>query len=137
MAEGATAVTSKPTYSISDLAREFSITTRAIRFYEDKGMLSPARRGQTRVYRPEDRVRLKLILRGKRLGLSLEESAEIINMYDPAHGNVEQIQRLLDSIRTKRARLQEQLQDIHALMAELDEAEARCLENLSTESLNK
>lgn len=117
-------------YSISELAREFGITTRTIRFYEDKGLLSPQRRGQTRVYSPEDRVRLKLILRGKRLGFSLDESREIIDMYDPAHGNVEQLQRLLDHIEQKRAQLQQQLHDIQSLMGELDEAEARAREFL-------
>lgn len=118
-------------YSISDLAREFDITTRTIRFYEDKGLLSPARRGQTRVYSPEDRVRLMLILRGKRLGFSLDESREIIDMYDPAHGNVEQLHRLLQYIEQKRAQLQQQLRDIHSLMDELDRAEARTRAALS------
>ncbi|SDK53650.1 MerR family transcriptional regulator [Microbulbifer yueqingensis] len=118
-------------YSISDLAREFGITTRAIRFYEDKGLLSPARRGQTRIYSPEDRVRLMLILRGKRLGFSLDESREIIDMYDPEHGNVEQLQRLLQHIEQKRAQLQQQLRDIQSLMGELDEAEARTRASLA------
>ncbi|MCW8126125.1 MerR family transcriptional regulator [Microbulbifer halophilus] len=117
-------------YSISDLAREFDITTRTIRFYEDKGLICPARRGQTRVYSPEDRVRLKLILRGKRLGFSLDESREIIDMYDPAHGNVEQLQRLLEHIEQKRAQLQQQLRDIHSLMGELDDVEARARASL-------
>lgn len=112
-------------YSISDLAREFDITTRTIRFYEDKGLISPQRRGQTRVYSPEDRVRLKLILRGKRLGFSLDESREIIDMYDPAHGNVEQLQRLLQRIEQKRAQLKQQLRDIESLMGELDDVEVR------------
>lgn len=112
-------------YSISELAREFDITTRAIRFYEDKGLLKPERRGQTRVYSPEERVRLKLILRGKRLGFSLDESREIIDMYDPAHGNVEQLQRLLERIAQKRMQLQQQLRDIESLMGELDEVEVR------------
>ncbi|MDP5210427.1 MerR family DNA-binding transcriptional regulator [Microbulbifer sp. 2205BS26-8] len=112
-------------YSISELAREFDITTRTIRFYEDKGLLKPKRRGQTRVYSSEERVRLKLILRGKRLGFSLDESREIIDMYDPAHGNVEQLQRLLEHIAQKRAHLHQQLRDIESLMGELDEAEAR------------
>ncbi|QFT53272.1 MerR family DNA-binding transcriptional regulator [Microbulbifer sp. THAF38] len=112
-------------YSISELAREFDITTRAIRFYEDKGLLKPERRGQTRIYSPEERVRLKLILRGKRLGFSLDESREIIDMYDPAHGNVEQLQRLLERIAQKRAQLQQQLRDIESLMGELDDAETR------------
>ncbi|WP_237059314.1 MerR family transcriptional regulator [Microbulbifer sediminum] len=118
-------------YSISDLAKEFGITTRAIRFYEDKGLISPARRGQTRIYRPEDRVRLMLILRGKRLGFSLDESREIIDMYDPEHGNVEQLQRLLQHIEQKRTQLQQQLRDIQSLMGELDEAEARTRASLA------
>ena len=118
-------------YSISELAREFDITTRTIRFYEDKGLLSPARRGQTRVYSPEDRVRLKLILRGKRLGFSLDESREIIDMYDPAHGNVEQLQRLLERIEQQRAQLQQQLRDIQSLMGELDDAETRARASLA------
>ncbi|WP_237068533.1 MerR family transcriptional regulator [Microbulbifer guangxiensis] len=118
-------------YSISDLSREFGITTRAIRFYEDRGLLSPERRGQARIYSPEDRVRLKLILRGKRLGFSLDESREIIEMYDPAHGNVEQLQRLLQGIEQKRAQLQQQLRDIQSLMGELDEAESRARASLA------
>ncbi|WP_444895378.1 MerR family transcriptional regulator [Microbulbifer sp. SSSA005] len=118
-------------YSISELAREFDITTRAIRFYEDKGLLNPERRGQTRVYSPEERVRLKLILRGKRLGFSLDESREIIDMYDPAHGNVEQLHRLLERIAQKRLQLQQQLRDIESLMEELDEAESRARESLA------
>ncbi|KUJ82822.1 MerR family transcriptional regulator [Microbulbifer flavimaris] len=118
-------------YSISDLSREFGITTRTIRFYEDKGLLAPERRGQARIYSPEDRVRLKLILRGKRLGFSLDESREIIEMYDPAHGNVEQLQRLLQGIEQKRAQLQQQLRDIQSLMGELDDAEERTRASLA------
>lgn len=112
-------------YSISQLAREFGITTRTIRFYEDKELLSPARHGQTRVYSAEDRVRLKLILRGKRLGLSLDESREIIDMYDPAGGNVEQLQALLESIEAKRRQLRQQQRDILSLLDELDRAATR------------
>lgn len=123
-------------YSISELAREFDITTRTIRFYEDKGLLSPERRGQTRVYSPEDRVRLKLILRGKRLGFSLDESREIIDMYDPAHGNVEQLYRLLEHIEQKRVQLRQQLRDIQSLMEELDEAEARTRASLQKNTEN-
>ncbi|QKX16351.1 MerR family DNA-binding transcriptional regulator [Microbulbifer sp. YPW1] len=112
-------------YSISELAQEFGITTRTIRFYEDKGLISPERRGQTRVYTPEDRVRLKLILRGKRLGFSLDESREIIDMYDPAHGNVDQLNRLLDRIDAKRQQLRQQQRDIEKMLAQLDDATAR------------
>lgn len=114
-----------PSYSISELAREFDITPRSIRFYEDKGLLAPARRGQTRVYSGEDRVRLMLILRGKRLGFSLDESRQIIDMYDPAHGNREQLQTLLAHIAQKREQLQRQLHDIETLLAELAQAETR------------
>ncbi|WP_231759233.1 MerR family transcriptional regulator [Microbulbifer elongatus] len=117
--------TTANSYSISELAQEFGITTRTIRFYEDKGLISPERRGQTRVYTPEDRVRLKLILRGKRLGFSLDESREIIDMYDPTHGNVEQLNRLLDRIDAKRQQLREQQRDIEKMLAQLDEAAAR------------
>ena len=116
------------TYSISDLAKEFDVTTRTIRFYEDKGLLSPARRGQTRIYSPADRTKLKLILRGKRLGFSLEQSGGIINMYDPSGNNREQLTALVDSIRAKRQELEGQLQDIKTMMRELQESEERCLE---------
>ncbi|WGL15704.1 MerR family DNA-binding transcriptional regulator [Microbulbifer bruguierae] len=117
--------TSADSYSISELAQEFGITTRTIRFYEDKGLLSPERRGQTRIYKPEDRVRLKLILRGKRLGFSLDESREIIDLYDPAHGNVDQLNRLIDRIDAKRQQLRRQQRDIEKMLAQLDEATAR------------
>ncbi|MBB5211310.1 MerR family transcriptional regulator [Microbulbifer hydrolyticus] len=117
--------TTADSYSISELAQEFGITTRTIRFYEDKGLMSPERRGQTRVYTPEDRVRLKLILRGKRLGFSLDESREIIDMYDPAHGNVEQLNRLLERIDSKRQQLLQQQRDIEKVLSQLDEATAR------------
>ena len=78
-------------YSISQLSKEFEVTTRTIRHYEELGLLSPARRGQTRVYSPADRTRLKLILRGKRLGLSLDDSREIIDMYEPGKTNIDQL----------------------------------------------
>jgi DNA-binding transcriptional MerR regulator len=74
-------------YSITELATDFDITTRTIRFYEEKGLLNPQRKGQTRIYSAADRIKLKLILRGKRLGLSLEESKDIIEMYQPEHDN--------------------------------------------------
>jgi DNA-binding transcriptional MerR regulator len=116
------------TYSISDLAKEFEITTRTIRFYEDKGLLSPSRQGQKRIFSAGDRTKLKLILRGKRLGFSLEQSAGIINMYDASSNNKEQLTTLLGSIRAKREQLEGQLHDIEIMMLELQESEARCLE---------
>ena len=118
------------TYSIRQLCLEFKCTPRALRFYEDKGLLAPARDGMNRVYSYKDRARLQLILRGKRLGLSLEESREIIGMYDPDHGNEQQLQRLVERIREQRAALQARLADLQAMMAELDAVEAGCLASL-------
>ncbi len=112
-------------YTISDLAQKFDITTRAIRFYESEGMLAPARDGQKRLYSQKDYVTLKLILRGKRLGWSLAESKELIQMYNPQSGNQDQYQRVLEKIEESRGRLQQQLHDIEIMMAELDEHEQR------------
>ncbi|MCX4029452.1 MerR family DNA-binding transcriptional regulator [Endozoicomonas sp. SM1973] len=120
------------TYSISELAKEFAITTRTIRFYEDKGLLTPMRQGQVRVYSHKDRVHLKLILRGKRLGFSLDECQELIEMYTPGTSNIKQIQALLDKIAVKRQQLNQQLKDIAALQQELDTAEQRCLDVLKS-----
>ena len=113
-------------YSISQLAREFDITTRTIRHYEDLGLISPARRGQTRVYSGADRIRLKLILRGKRLGISLEQSREIIDMYEPGKRNEAQLKKLIETIQQQRLKLQRQLEDIAHLMDDLDGAEQNC-----------
>lgn len=117
-------------YSISELAEEFGITTRAIRFYEEKGLLQPGRNGQSRIYNAADRVKLILILRGKRLGLSLEESRGIIEMYAPDQDNSRQMQKLIDKIREKREQLKAQLDDLNTMMRELEDAETRCLESL-------
>ncbi|MFT5692858.1 MAG: DNA-binding transcriptional MerR regulator [Oceanicoccus sp.] len=119
------------TFSISDLAAEFDITTRAIRFYEEKALLAPLRNGSNRIYSVADRVKLRLILRGKRLGLTLEESRDIIDMYDPAHGNVEQLTKLINRFRDKRQQLEEQLDDLQAMMLDLHDAEQKCLQALS------
>ncbi|MBB3046989.1 DNA-binding transcriptional MerR regulator [Litorivivens lipolytica] len=123
--------TKSRTYSISQLAEEFAITTRTIRFYEEKGLLQPKRNGQTRIYSAADRVKLILILRGKRLGLSLEESKDIIEMYHPDQDNSHQLQTLIDKIREKREQLKTQLDDLRTMMRELDEAEARCADALT------
>lgn len=114
------------TLSISDLAREFDVTTRAIRFYEEQGLLEPERRGQERIYTPKDRTTLKLILRGKRIGFSLAECKELIELYDPASGNRKQLDTFLRKIAERRAQLQQQLLDIQAMQLELDTAEERC-----------
>jgi DNA-binding transcriptional MerR regulator len=111
------------TYSIAQLAREFDITTRAIRFYEDEGLLTPRRRGQTRIYTPRDRTRLKLILRGKRLGFSLQEIAEMVTMYDAPPGEAGQLDLFLKRIAERRALLEQQREDIKVTLAELEAAE--------------
>ncbi len=112
-------------YSISQLADELDVTTRTIRFYEDKGMIHPLRRGQTRVFLPRDRVRLKLILRGKRLGFTLNEISEIIDMYDDVEGERGQLSLLLDKIKMRQSELEEKRQDLDAAEAELQEVEAK------------
>lgn len=114
------------TYSISDLAEEFGVTTRTIRFYEEKGLLKPQRQGTRRIYGPADRTRLRLILRGKRLGLSLEESAEIIRMYGSPGNNRRQLETLLGRIRERREDLLRQQRDLQALLQELEDAEGKC-----------
>ena len=119
-------------YSISQLSKEFEITTRTIRHYEDLGLLAPARRGQTRVYSPADRIRLKLILRGKRLGLSLDDSREIIDMYEPGKTNVDQLRKLIDAIQSQRHKLNQQLDDISKLLQDLNKAETDCVEALKS-----
>ena len=118
-------------FSISDLAKEFDITTRTIRFYEAEGLLHPTRDGQTRIYTDTDRVHLKLILRGKRLGFSLAESKELIQLYDPSGANQVQLQRLLDKISERRDVLNQQIEDIRVMQHELEEAEARCINAMS------
>jgi DNA-binding transcriptional MerR regulator len=121
--EGAAAALS---YGIADLAREFDVTTRTLRFYEDEGLIEPARQGQRRIFSPRDRVRLKLILRGKRLGFSLGEIREIINLYDAPPGEAGQIRFFLDKIRQRRTALERQRDDIAAILAELADVETRC-----------
>ena len=123
------------TYSIRELAEEFKVTHRAIRHYEDVGLLSPQRQGRTRVYAAVDRTRLKLILRGKRLGLSLTESRQIINMYEPGKNNRGQLVRLMTAIQQQREQLHRQLSDIHRLLLELDEAESSCRKTLDGPTL--
>jgi DNA-binding transcriptional MerR regulator len=113
-------------YSIGDLASEFGVTTRTIRFYEEKGLLDPERNGKHRVYSPSDRTKLRLILRGKRLGLSLDESAEIILMYGTPGNNRKQLEKLIATIGAKRAELRRQQKDLAAMLRELGAAEKKC-----------
>ncbi|WP_283164348.1 MerR family transcriptional regulator [Shewanella corallii] len=115
------------TYSISDLSKEFDITTRSIRFYEDQGLLKPKRRGQTRIYSLKDRVRLKLILRGKRLGFSLAETRRLFELYDADKTSTTQLNTMLELIEEKKTSLQQQMDDIKVVLMELNSAEQQCL----------
>lgn len=120
------------TYGIGELAKMFEVTPRTIRFYEQEGLLAPERRGQTRIYHEKDRVRLKLTLRGKRLGFSLAEIREVVMMYDAMpDGNARQLQRLLEILADKRANLERQLEDIRLMHKELDDVESRAREVLA------
>lgn len=119
------------TYSIAELAREFDVTPRTLRFYEHEGLLNPGRRRTTRVYSDRDRTRLRLTLRGRRLGLSVEECREIIDMYDPDKPrNPRQLLRLCEKIREHRSDLLGKLRDIEATLVAMDEVENKCLAEL-------
>lgn len=112
-------------YTIGALTDEFDVTPRTIRFYEERGLLSPSRRGSARVYGPQDRARLKLVLRGKRLGFGLEEIREMIELYEVADGEVRQLERCLEVGRQKTAALELQKRDIEATLEELRGFEKR------------
>ena len=117
-------------YSISDLAREFDVTPRAIRFYEDHGLLAPKRDGQRRIYSLRDRTRLKLTLRGKRLGLSLSEIRELIDMYEPGRDERPQLERFLALLQAHTASLEQQRGDIEAQLSELQVFEKKIKKQL-------
>jgi DNA-binding transcriptional MerR regulator len=123
--------TTSSTWSITELAEEFGVTLRTIRHYEDVGLISPERRGSSRVFHTRDRIRLQLILRGKRLGFSLPEIRTIVNMYDEQPGEAGQLQYLLDQIDVRRAELEQLRRDIDETMAELAHVERRCREDLA------
>ena len=114
------------TYSIAELADEFDITPRAIRFYEDVGLLEPARAGRNRVYAQRDRTRLKLTLRGKRLGLTLQEIKQLVDMYDSPADNAAQLNAFLGVLGEHRRLLEQQMEDIHITLEEIGQHEARC-----------
>lgn len=114
------------TYSISELADELNITPRTIRFYEERGFICPRRIGQQRRYSGSERVRIKLILRGKRIGLSLAESVEIIDMYEPSGNNAAQLQALIDRIAERRAQMIQQRDDIDAMLESLRQIDGLC-----------
>ena len=125
----AASTASPPTFTIGELAREFGVTTRAIRFYEDCGLLEPSRSGRNRVYSARDRTRLRLTLRGKRLGLRLAEVKELVDMYETRRDTGPQLRRFLAMLARHRARLEQRLGDLQATLAEVvaHEEEARGL----------
>ncbi len=125
-AAGATSATEPRMYSITELAAEFDVTPRAIRFYEDVGLLTPERAGRNRVYTHADRTRLKLTLRGKRLGLALSEIKQLVDMYDTSADNTAQLQAFLLVLANHRLQLEQQLDDIEVTLAEIAQHEQRC-----------
>jgi len=119
------------TWTIGELAGEFDTTLRTIRFYEDRGLLTPERQGTTRIFHDRDRVRLQLILRGKRLGFTLDEIAHVINMYDETPGRRGQLEFLIADIDKRRHALLAKRRDLDESLSELDELEARCRADLA------
>lgn len=113
-------------YSIGELSREFGVTPRTMRFYEDEGLLAPTRNGRNRVYSARDRVHLRLILRGKRLGFSLSEIREMLGMYDAPNGEASQLRYFIEKIKGRRAVLLKQREDIDIVLGEMDAVETRC-----------
>ena len=120
----------EPVFTITDLALELDITTRTIRFYEDRGLLRPARRGQQRIYSKADRTRLKLVLRGKRLGWPLDDIREMIELYDKPDGEKKQLEVMINKIAQSRTILLQQRDDIELALREFDEIEGRCVKQL-------
>jgi DNA-binding transcriptional MerR regulator len=123
-------------YSITELTREFDISTRTIRFYEDEGLIRPMRRGRTRLFRPADRQILKQILRGKRLGFSIAEINEIIQMYKEPPGEAGQLKLMMKLVEDKRATLRQKRKDIEDTLAELDAVDEACIERLAELGVN-
>lgn len=113
-------------YTITELAQEFEITPRAIRFYEDLGLLQPRREGRHRIYSHRDRTRLKLTLRGKRLGLPLQDIKQLVDMYETGTDTRPQLEAFIQVLRAHRRQLEQQLDDIRVTLAEIDEHESKC-----------
>lgn len=124
------------TFSIAELSQEFGVSTRTLRFYEGKHLLHPTRSGKNRLYHLADYTRLRLILRGKRLGFSLQEIREIIELYQPKN-NTEQLHFLLEKIDHRKAVLKQQQQDIDALMSDLSLIEQQCIDSLHIHRTDK
>lgn len=121
---------SATTFSITDLSREFAITPRTIRFWEDQGILAPQREGSKRVFTRRDRARLKMALRGKRLGLSLAEIKDLIGMYNSTEDETPQLLECLRVMSKRREALEQQREDIEAMLAEIAQFERLCQEEL-------
>ena len=119
------------TFTIAEIAEELGVTHRTIRYYEDKGLVTPERRGTLRVFHPRDRTRLRLVLRGKRLGFPLDEIRTIVDMYDEQPGESGQLTYLLDQIEERRGDLWQRRHDVDAALAELDDLENRCRADLA------
>ena len=114
------------TWTITELAQEFNVTTRTIRFYEDKGLIAPERLKQRRIYHPRDRVRLQLVMRGKRLGFSLDEIQEMIDLYDADPTESTQLKMFIAKLRERRKLLQRQRNDINKVISEIRKREQQC-----------
>jgi len=123
-------------FTITELTREFNISTRTLRFYEDEGLIQPVRRGRTRLFRPSDRHLVRQILRGKRLGFSIAEIHEIIKMYREPPGEVGQLKLMIARIDEKREELRQKRRDLEETLAELDQAEESCVERLAELGVN-
>ena len=119
-----------PSYTISELSTEFGVTNRTIRYYESIGILIPQRNGQKRIYSSSDRVTLELILRGKRLGFSLSESKEIIDLYSASQGEEGQLKLLINKLNDKRLELLEKRKDLNTALATMDSYSAKCRKRL-------
>ena len=123
------------TWGIAELAAEFGVTTRTIRFYEDKNLIAPERRGQRRVYHLRDKVRLQLIMRGKRLGFSLDEIQAMIDLYDADPTQVSQLRLFLEKLHERKSLLQTQREDIDQVLTEISTREAQCERLLSKKQI--
>ena len=122
-------------YTISELAQEFGVTTRTIRHYEDEGLLSPRRQGINRLFSSRDRVRLKLALRGKRLGFGLAEIRELFKLYDMSRDEKRQLEEFLAKLERRRAMLEQQREDIEVMLNEISFFETQCRKLLAKEAI--
>ena len=123
-------------YSITELTREFDVSTRTLRFYEDEGLIHPVRRGRTRLFRPADRHLVRQIIRGRRLGFSVAEMREIIQMYREPPGEVGQLKLMIRRIQEKRDLLRQKRRDLEETLTELDRSEEACVERLAELGVN-